>query len=162
MAPFRNLLKRTGSSVLSPAEKEPLMQITTTMIHRFCRCLGLLAACFYLSGCATAELESEAAEPEFPARSVASKSFRFDSQDRKRAITAYRKLGANLIFEIIIDRKGNVEEIRVLRTKLDDTLTAGFKAYVARMEFTPAQTGDPYPFRALYYPMKTKEEIIIY
>jgi hypothetical protein len=115
-----------------------------------------------LTGCATTQSDESAEnEPTFPTKSIAEAKYSFDSFDRKRAVKAYSKLRADLLFELVIDRQGNVIMIRTLRTRQDEYMTGGFKAHVAGMKFTPAPSDDPYPYRTLFYPLDTHTELEI-
>ena len=121
--------------------------------------LALLTAFFVLSGCSAVEPNSEPVDLSFPTKSVSEKTFNFDRYERNRAVAAYQKLKADLLFELVIDREGKVEKIRVVRTRLDGYMTAGFRAYVGQMKFTPATSNDPLPYRTLFYPMSTRTEV---
>lgn len=134
------------------------MKIVRLPVLIFWVCILVL----YLSGCATPPSDGGAdGQASFPVKSIAEATFSFDTFDKKRAVKAYNKLRANLLFELVIDREGNVVKIRTLRSRLDDYMTGGYKAHVLGMKFTPAPSDDPYPYRTLFYPVSTKTELEI-
>lgn len=114
---------------------------------------------FMFIGCAASAPDAGEKEPSFPTKSVENKEFTFDKFDKERAVRAFRKLRASMLFELIVDRQGKVVNIRVLKTKLDDYPSYSFKGYVSQIKFSPAPGHDPYPYRALFYPLKTGVEI---
>jgi hypothetical protein len=124
--------------------------------------LGIGILVLGLSGCATTQSDEAAqVEPSYPVKSIAEAKFSFDNFDKKRAIKAYNKFRANLLFELVIDREGNVVMIRTIRSRLDDYFTFGFKGHVQGMKFTPASSDDPHPYRTLFYPVATRTELEI-
>lgn len=136
-------------------------------MNRFLR-TGFIAALFiclvlgFGAGCASHSAEeAEAAPPSFPAKSVATNTFCFTALEKKQAIKYYHRLRANILFELIIDRSGNVVRLKVVRTNLDSFMTSAYKTHVMQgMKFTPAAEDDPYPYRAMYYPVSNRTEII--
>jgi hypothetical protein len=126
-------------------------------------CFGLLAAGLILSGCATADSESAAdsdVDTSFPARSVSYKTYRFDSYERKRAANAFRVLKAEMLFELVIDRQGNVQRIHAVKSRLAEAESSRFKALVAQMKFSTAESDDPFPYRAMFFPLQLTTSLI--
>lgn len=111
------------------------------------------------SGCETTQPGANEPEPTFPAKSIDDKSVTFDKFDRQRAIRAYWKIRAHALFEVVIDRNGGVVQVRTIRTQMDDFMTAGFKANMYGTKFSPANSSDPHPYRALYCPIRTHTEV---
>jgi len=123
---------------------------------------GLLSAfvlMLVVCGCATTEPEDDS-RPSFPVMSIPENKFTFDKIDRDRAVRAGSKLRAHAVFELVIDRNGDVVRIRTLRSQLDDYSTSAFKMNVQHMKFTPAPDTDPLPFRTLFYLLQIQHDWI--
>ena len=135
--------------------------LPTTKSRRFALfvLVGLFLASAGLAGCTTHKPQAVGAAPTFPAKSIPDKSITFDEFDRKRAIRAFSKVRAHMLFEVVINRDGNVVQVRTIRSLMDDISTAQFKASIWAMKFTSAASRDPYPFRALFVPVGTSTEI---
>jgi len=59
-------------------------------------------------------------------------------------------LRAKILFELVIDREVHVQQLHVVKTKMDDYSTIGFSGHVSGMKFTPAFANDPYPYWAMF------------
>lgn len=106
-----------------------------------------------LTGCATMENDAASSTPSYPVKSVADASFSFDAYERKRAIRAYNHEHAHLLLQLIINRNGDIVNLRLVRSSLDDYQTGALKSYARSMKFDPAPENDTLPYRALFYPI---------
>jgi hypothetical protein len=130
------------------------------MIHRITNSLvAAITLLFSVSGCATTESDPTQIELSLPTKSVADTDYRFDQFEKERAIRAYRRLRAEILFELVIDREGHVQKLNVVKTKMDDYSTIGFSGHVSGMKFTPAPANDPHPYRALFYPLQVDTKL---
>ena len=118
---------------------------------------GLLAAIFLAAGCGSIGAYKRP-EARFPILSVADENFTFDREERQRAIHAAWMVKAGTLFELLLDRQGNVVKIRLVHTRLTDEETTAFKAQLYKHKFEPARPESPFPYRALFFPMRVKYE----
>lgn len=125
----------------------------TTRLHL----LALLAALFLFNGCGSVG-HYKRPEARFPMLSVADEDFTFDKEERQRAIHAAWMVKAGVLFELLLDREGNVLKIRVVHTRLTEDETTAFKAFTYKHKFRPARPEDPHPYRAMFLPMRVQYE----
>lgn len=119
------------------------------------------ALLFY--GCKTADANNPTpGEAYFTVKSVDDSSYHFDSFERKRAIRAYRKLKADLLFELVINQAGAVVTLKLLSTTGDDYTTGSFGAHVRAMKFSPAPKDDPKQYRVLFYPLTIEHKLTVW
>lgn len=138
------------------------MQIKT-LIPRLVIGIATLSSALLFYGCKTADAnDPTAGEAFFPVKSVDDSSYHFDSFERKRAIRAYRKLKADLLFELVINQAGAVVNLKLLSTTEDDYTTGSFSAHVRSMKFSPAPINDPQPYRALFYPLTLEHKLTVW
>lgn len=116
-------------------------------------CLSLLVI-LLLPGCGTVRPEVGDTSAGYPTKSVADKSFSFDSFDRKRAIRAYNGERAHMLVQLLINRDGEVVKLKVIRSKLDEYQSGILKSYALSTKFDPAPATDALPYRELFYPLK--------
>ena len=116
---------------------------------------------FLLTGCATT---SSGPTPERTVEIIAEKSipsseYAMTGTERTAALRVFRQMRAHMLFEIVVNRAGNVEKVRVTRSSHDDYSTAAFKSQVATTTFPPASREDPNPYRTFFFPLKIETSI---
>ena len=118
---------------------------------------SLLVLLFALavSSCVTQEADPSVANAElyFPPnfRYVAEPRFCFRPAERRRALDVYRELGADTLFEIVIDPEGKVRKARLLRSSVDRDYHDDVESHARQLVFTPELTTELY--RAFYFPV---------
>lgn len=100
----------------------------------------------------TAE-EVAAATLYFPpeVRRIDAPRFCFSLADRRKALDSYRETGADTLFEIVIDDRGEVVLSRLVRTHVRGVYHADLEAHAERFEFT--SDGGSGEYRAFYFPV---------
>ena len=78
--------------------------------------------------------------------------FCFDPAERERALQTYRELGADTLFELVVDQEGKVVKARVLRTDERRSYREDMLDHARRFRFTPDREVPGY--RAFYYPAR--------
>lgn len=122
--------------------------------------LILLAALLVVSaGCAASPTDAEVASATlfFPPhyRRIDEPRFCFSEAERQRALQEYRKQGADTLFELVIDARGAVKDVRLVRTHVDRHYHQDMLDHARWFAFSPdaadtAGTG----YRAFFYPVK--------
>jgi hypothetical protein len=117
--------------------------------------LTLLAILSLLQGCPSPPVDPAAvasAEVYFPPRFqyVAEPRFCFSPAERERAIQECEKMGANTLFEFVIDNAGHVKQARVVKTSLWRDRVEPMEEHARIMVFS----ADPKSalYRAFYFP----------
>lgn len=106
-----------------------------------------------LSACQTlSQAEVDTATLFFPPtyKYVDDPRYSFPPVERKRALQAYWEAGADTLFEIVIDSRGEVTRSRLLRTTVDRVYRAELEDHAETLLFNPDE--DP-RFRAFFYPV---------
>ena len=67
-----------------------------------------------------------------------------------------------MLFEVVVNRAGEVVRIRVAHSLEDDSITSQFKAQVAATRFEASPKGDTMPYRTFFFPMRTKTTVTTY
>ena len=115
----------------------------------------LVSLLVVLSACIAPSPEEVAAAtlyfpPQF--KRIAEPRFCFSSAERERALQGCREDGADTLFEIVIDAKGKVEKVRLIRTHVDPDYQQDMLDHANGFGFTPDATGSGY--RAFFFPVK--------
>jgi len=108
-----------------------------------------------MSSCITVEsYNPETTMPYYPPRYkiIEEKRFSFSYSERRKALESLNGVDADTLFELIIDRKGNVVKARLLRTHVRSYYHDDLETHAKRFKFSPKNTEKPY--RTFYYPVK--------
>jgi len=120
-----------------------------------CRVLALIATAVLMSGCKTTDpVAVQNAEVYFIPRFkyVEEPRFCFDAAERERALREYRKLGADTLFEFVIDSEGKVMKTRLLKTDQPEHRREDMLAHARIMVFSADV--ESHLYRAFYFPTK--------
>lgn len=115
--------------------------------------LALTAIVFLVSGCETVDpIAVRNAEIWFPPRfrHVETPDYCFSAAERERALQEYRQLGADTLFEIVVDSAGKVRRARLVKTNQPAHRHENMVSHARAMTFSPEAESDQY--RAFYYP----------
>src|SRR5262245_24825244 len=77
--------------------------------------------------------------------------FCFSAENRQRALDTYRDLGANTLYELIVDRRGKVNRCRLIKTSIRREYEEDVEARGFHFEFNEDKKTKLY--RAFYYPV---------
>ena len=80
------------------------------------------------------------------------KRFAFSMAERMLAIKKLHEADADTLFELIIDREGNVVKGRLIKTHVRECYHEDVENHAMILKFTPQKTAKPY--RTFYYPVK--------
>jgi hypothetical protein len=113
-----------------------------------------LIATLLLSGCPSQVDPAAVREAEvfFPPRFryVEKPRYCFSAAERERALQEYRAVGADTLFEFVIDGEGKVMQARIVRTDQPRHRHEDIVAHARVMVFSPDAESDLY--RAFYFP----------
>jgi hypothetical protein len=130
---------------------------------RILRQVPALLALSCLLGCSTTSNPPAAGQPKtylFPkCKYLAEPEFSLTNEDRKLALRELRRKRGELLYELIIDRQGNVTKIRVAKALEGNDMeffTIGFMQRLREHKFSPSRMDAPY--RNFYYPMNVESE----
>jgi hypothetical protein len=118
--------------------------------------LALLLILFLLQACPSPPVDPAAvasAKVYFPPRfqHVAEPRFCFGPAERERAIQECEKMGANSLFEFVIDNEGHVKQARVVKTSLWRDRMAPMEEHARIMVFSAGPKSALY--RDFYFPV---------
>ena len=121
--------------------------------------LAVLAMLSLIQGCpapAVAPIDPVAvasAEVYFPPKFeyVQQPAFCFSPAERERALQECKKMGANTLFEFVVDNGGKVRQARVVKTSLWSDRVEAMESHARMMVFSADPRNDRY--RAFYYPV---------
>ena len=119
------------------------------------KALALIASAVLFCGCETIDpVAIENAQVYFPPlfKVVDEPRFCFEPAERERALQEYRELEANTLFELVIDRAGQVKQARIVTTRHPEHRRADMLAHARRMVFSEDPESSRY--RAFYLPMQ--------
>lgn len=123
--------------------------------------LMLMVSLLALCGCATANSEGDVETPVaiIGEKSIAEAEYSMSREERAAAIRSYQKMRAQILFELIINRTGEVVKVRVASSRQDDYTKSFFKSSMASVKFRNAAEDDPLPYRTFYFPLKLETSI---
>ena len=75
----------------------------------------------------------------------------FTQAEREKALKAYKSIGANTLFALVVDYEGRVLRSRLLRTKERKEYHEGMLEHIRSVVFAPSSKEDLY--RCFYYPI---------
>jgi len=93
-------------------------------------------------------------------KSISEPKFVLTSADRSIALAAYRKMRAGILFEVIVNRSGQVAKIRIVRSLEDETVSHAFLNQMANSLFEPSRADGPGRYRTFFLPLRTSTAII--
>jgi hypothetical protein len=117
------------------------------------RALALIATGLLVSGSTSVDPAAvQNAEVYFPPlfRRVEKPRYCFSAAERERAVQESRRIGAETLFEPVVDREGKVEKARLVRTDQPKHRQEDILAHARVMVFSPDAESDRY--RAFYFP----------
>lgn len=96
--------------------------------------------------------EIEAATLYFPptVKIVDEPRFSFSSAERQKALETYREVGADTLFEFVIDDEGQVVRSRLVRTNVKRVYRESLEDHAERLVFSG--DGGSGRYRAFYFP----------
>ena len=117
---------------------------------------GLVVLFVASAGCIAPPSAGEvaAATLYFPpeVRRIDEPRFCFSAAESERALQEYRNVGADTLFELVIDARGEVKKVRLLRTHVDRVYHQDMLDHARWFVFTPDLKNQGY--RAFFLPMK--------
>lgn len=159
LEPNRNIWELDQLGPASRLRRVNLKGSRLAWFRRSIGCGGLLLACGWLLGCGTTrDAAAEAGLYLFPKRKyVATAEFSLSNAERKVALREMRWQGGELLYELVIDRSGNVVRIRVAKALAgedNDFFTIGFMQRLRDHKFLPSRMEASY--RTFFYPMSVR------
>ncbi len=121
--------------------------------------LVALLACLCLPSCKTAsEAEIESAVLYFPpkVKHTEEARFCFDLAERVKAVREFDEMEADTLFELVIDRRGNVKKARLVRTYVEKAYRQELVDHAYRFKFSELPGGTEYC--AFYWPTTYRME----
>lgn len=116
--------------------------------------LSLLCSLGCRSTVSDAELQAATLYFSPTVKIVEGPKINFTQAEREKALKAYKGIGANALFALVVDDEGRVLRARLLRTKERKEYHEGMLEHIRSIVFAPSSKEDFY--RCFYYPINYK------